>query len=58
MDGCKESGSKIWELGIWFTRCVFIRHFRDVLEIRRSNVEELENDVDDLRLASPWFDKG
>jgi len=59
MDGSKESGSKIRKLGIGFARRVFIiRRFTKVLEIRRSKVEELEDDVDDLRFASPRFDKG
>lgn len=58
MDGSKESGSKVRKLGVGFTRRVFVRRFPKVLEIRRGNVEELEDDVDDLRLASPRFDKG
>lgn len=58
MDGGKERGSKIRKLGVGFTRRMFIRRFPKVLEIRRSNVEELEDNVDDLRLASPRSDKG
>lgn len=58
MNGSKESGSKIGKLGVGFTRRVFIGRFRKVLEIRRSDIEELEDDVDNLRLASPRFDKG
>jgi hypothetical protein len=58
MDGSKESGSQIRKLGVGFTGGVFFRRFPKVLEIRRGNVEELEDDVDDLRLASPRFDKG
>lgn len=58
MDGSKESGSKVRKLRVGFTRRVFIRRFSNILEIRRSNVKKLEDDVDDLRLASPRFDKG
>lgn len=58
MDGRKESGGKVRKLGVGFTRRVFIRRFPNILEIRRSNVEELKDDVDDLRFASPRFDKG
>ncbi len=58
MNGSKESGSKIGKLGFGFPRPVFIGRFPNVLEIRRSDVEELEDNVDDLGLASPRFDKG
>ena len=58
MDGSKERGSEIRQLGVWLTRRVFIRCFPKVLEIRRSNVKELEDDVDNLGLACPWPDKG
>lgn len=58
MNGSKESRSKIRKLGVGFTRHVFVGRFRQALEIRRSKVKEVEDDIDDLRLASPRFDKG
>jgi hypothetical protein len=58
MDASEEGRSKIWKLGIGFTSLVLLGGFSETLHIIRSNIKELEYDVDDLRLASPRFDKG
>ncbi len=57
MNGGKESGSKIGKLRVGLTRPVIVGRFAKVLEIRRGDIEKLEDNVDDFGLAGPRFDK-
>jgi hypothetical protein len=58
MDRRKKSRSKIRKLGIRFAGFVLIGRFSKMLNVSRSSVKQLEDDVDNLGLAGPWFDKG
>jgi hypothetical protein len=58
MDTSEEGRSKIGKLGIGFASLVLLGGFSEILHIIRSNIKELEDNVDNLRLTSPRFDKG
>jgi hypothetical protein len=57
VDGSEKSGSKIGKLGVGFASFVLIGRFSKMLNVSRSCVKQLENNVDNLRLAGPWLDK-
>jgi hypothetical protein len=58
VDTGEEGRSEVRKLGVGFARLVLFGGFSKILDICRSNIEKFENNVDNLRLASPWLDKG
>jgi hypothetical protein len=58
VDTSEEGGSKIGKLEVGFASLVFLGGFSEILNMSRGNIKKFENNVDDLRLASPRFDKG
>lgn len=58
MDRSKKSGSKIGKLRVGFASFVLIRRFSEILDVSRSEVKQFEDNVNNLRLAGPWPDKG
>jgi hypothetical protein len=58
VDTSEEGGSKIGKLGVGFASLVGIGGFSQILNKSRSGIKEFENNVDNLRFASPRLDKG